>query len=395
MKSKNFNNYFKKQALKKDKENPVFMEARETFPLKEIFDILDKLQLEPQIMDDLKADRYGNDRLRRDPFGKVLLDEHGSPLRCRIITSKAPGKLGYNENRRRLYYYEYDGLFYYHSGEEGEGDTFDAIHLISKLKGKDPFLLAKSRLKHFDRIATMEDESDLIGTFNPIRPRELPTIEYLPGIKDCYLKQEWIDDGIPEYILQEFGIQYELRHKKYGRTIVIPYYSASGRLVGYNRRLLDAKIEKKEQKYSTMWGFQKGEYLFGLDKAIFGDTLIVFEGAKAVMKCHRMGMKNCVSTGGAKITRQQLFMLINLGVKTIVLAYDKDKQKSNKRTIHNLRPYFKVIETNYERCGEKENITDGSMEDFKFGIKYGTSYSKQPERQMKKKSTVNTLFPGM
>jgi hypothetical protein len=81
--------------------------------------------------------------------------------------------------------------------------------------------------------------------------------------------------------------------------------------------------------------------------------VIIFEGEKSVLKMETLypGKNVSLATAGKKITLDQLNALLKLGIKEVVLGYDKDyktpeerklKLQEYEKIVGILRPYFEV-----------------------------------------------------
>lgn len=145
-----------------------------------------------------------------------------------------------------------------------------------------------------------------------------------------YVNNMFYADGISYDIQKEFEIGYD----DSTNCITIPIRDELGILVGVKGRFLDNTL--KENKYTALEKYAKGKILYGLYKTYNFikkcGFVYVCESEKGVMQLFSMGIYNCVSTGGKKITRNQKNKLIALGAK-IVFLYDKDVTKEEIQNI--------------------------------------------------------------
>lgn len=162
-------------------------------------------------------------------------------------------------------------------------------------------------------------------TFKPNEPiDEKVKLQYV--MRPWY---EWIQEGISYQTQVEYEVGYDLWtdrvvnmiRNKDGELIGV-----KGRYVGDNEEILDKK------KYLYIKKMNKSLELFNLHKALpyikKHKCVIVWEGYKSVMKCHSIGIYNCVSIEGDDISPVQISLLKELGIDiTIILAFDKDKMK--------------------------------------------------------------------
>lgn len=172
----------------------------------------------------------------------------------------------------------------------------------------------------------------------------------------------WIDEGIDWKTQKEFGVGFDLET---GR-VIFPVRNRFGELIGVKGRT----VVGDEAKYLYLYECNKSIELFNLDKALpyIDDKkeVIVFEGAKSVMKAWSYGYKNCVSIEGDSITDEQIQLLKELGIEiNIVLAFDKDKSEewvkdSIVRRITNRNVY--MIHDFFDFLDEKDAPVDKGKE---------------------------------
>jgi len=135
----------------------------------------------------------------------------------------------------------------------------------------------------------------------------------------------WIKEGIDWQTQVEFGVGFDLET---GR-VTFPVHNRFGQLIGVKGRT----VVGDPMKYIYLYELNKGIELFNLHRAlpyIHDKTeVIVFEGAKSVMKAWSFGIRNCVSVEGSDVTDIQIELLRDLGQNVrIVIAFDKDKDES-------------------------------------------------------------------
>lgn len=142
--------------------------------------------------------------------------------------------------------------------------------------------------------------------------------------------QGWIDDGISIESMQKFGISW------YGANnyIIIPHRNIQGKLVGIRRRSLNP--EDAKNKYmplfleGTLYEHPLSLNLYGLyenQKAIREQKkAIIVEGEKSVLLSDTFyGNKSItVATCGFNVSDWQMNALLKLGVREVVLGFDKD-----------------------------------------------------------------------
>ena len=150
-----------------------------------------------------------------------------------------------------------------------------------------------------------------------------PIDEYILSYYMPYVNDYFKNDGITYQVQSLFEIGYD----SYSNRITIPIRNYDGVLVGVKGRFFGEIKDQEIQKYIYLEPCNKGQVLFGLDKSqeyIQHEHLVyVGESEKFVMQLFSYGDKNCVSTGGKTISRQQIELLSRL-CADIILCLDKD-----------------------------------------------------------------------
>lgn len=137
----------------------------------------------------------------------------------------------------------------------------------------------------------------------------------------------------PEYITAT-GLCYqndrgELIDRFAGR-VVFPWFTTSGRVVGFTARVLDARTKGVNQKYVNSPDsdiYHKDHELYGIyqaKKAIAKeDSVFMVEGQADVIAMHQCGIENVVANSGTALSIHQIHMLHRF-TQNITLIYDGD-----------------------------------------------------------------------
>lgn len=247
-------------------------------------------------------------------------------------------KLCYFRNSKEFYCYTNCGkmnLFSFIMNVQG-CSFFEAIEFLKrKLKistrvglhnpsnSESEELLALKRDLQTKSEMTSQDFSDV--------PLESIDDKILNYFEDIYYTG-WIDEGISIETMQKYNIKW------YGleNHIIIPHYDIEGNLVGIRRRTLQEAELNSGIKYmpetiqGKMYTHSLNFNLYGLDKnkkAIQEHKkVIIVEAEKSVLLSDTYyGDKSItVATCGFNISNWQKQILLNLGVKEVILGYDKD-----------------------------------------------------------------------
>lgn len=179
-------------------------------------------------------------------------------------------------------------------------------------------------LSNYDRISSSNDNQkqrvEMIFYSGDIL-KHLPQPHILP----------WEEEGITYEVMQSRGVCYDPA----AHGIVIPHYDLDGDLIGIRERTL-VKEEEKYGKYKPailngkMYNHPLGFALYNLNfskeniKII--QKAIVFEGEKSCLKYASLfGIDNDISVAvcGSSLINYQVDLLLSLGVKEIIVAFDK------------------------------------------------------------------------
>ena len=164
-----------------------------------------------------------------------------------------------------------------------------------------------------------------------------------------------------EGISKETQIKYEIKKSSINEAIIFPHYDDEGRLVGIRQRNLLPEAIKAYGKYrpatlaGVMYTSPLSFYLFGLDKnkeAIKRTKrAIIFESEKSVMKLDSAidpKYNNSVASFGMNFSYYQFKLLEDLGVKEIIIAFDRQFQSPGKKDPEYVR-YAKKLMSFVER----------------------------------------------
>ena len=300
----------------------------------------------------------------------------------------------------KLYYYKNEKIFKCYTECNAMFDIFDLIMRIHKTRDEEITLrqaIEMTGLENDYQIIDKEILSDLeylqqlskvansiIDEENEIRVLSKSILNNFPF--DEIGNKPWIDEGISQEAMDRFTIGYN----KYLNAITIPNFDHEGRLIGIRGRFFN---EDSKAKYmpimfkNEILSHPTGRYLYGYyenKNSIKNKGIaVLFEGEKSVLKMETFYPLNNValSTSGKRITLDHLNALIKLGIREVVIAYDKDystpaerKEKiaEYEKISSILTPYFAVsIIVDYEnKLNYKDSPADKSKEIFEDLMRY-------------------------
>lgn len=172
--------------------------------------------------------------------------------------------------------------------------------------------------------------------------KELPD-DVMERYEDAGKKLDvWRNEGINDRELQKYSVKYD----SFTDRLVFPIRSPSGKIINISGRTLDPQYkEKKLPKYNYYGSLGRLDTMFGLyeNRADIERKreIIIFEGAKSVMKAESYGFNNCVAALTSRINRYQLELLIQLGCR-VVFAFDSDVELNKVDLIDTLKHYVHV-----------------------------------------------------
>jgi DNA primase len=136
-----------------------------------------------------------------------------------------------------------------------------------------------------------------------------------------YTREELITAGL--MVERDDGRAYD----RFRGRLMIPIRDRRGRVIGFGARTLDADGVPKYLNSPQTPVFDKGDTLYGLDRAIKGiraaERVVVVEGYMDVMQAHQAGFTDVVAQLGTALTEENLRRLTRY-TRRIILALDPD-----------------------------------------------------------------------
>lgn len=306
-------------------------ELKESLSLEQIFDIITHLGGEPQQLN-----------------GYLI---------CRTICHNPAG-----EGSKKLYYYNNTRLFKCFTDC---GDSFDIYELVLRAKSiqdpkagideeGNPILRSWYLPEAIDYVAayfnleTLQQQDDDISSLedwsvfhNYERIANISQEKQIVELKiydDSILThlprpaiQPWLKEGISQEVIDAHNIAYNPK----SNGIVIPHYDINNNLVGIRERTL-VKEEEAWGKYkpsilnNKMYNHPLSFNLYNLnhskDNIMALQKCILFEGEKSpLLYASYFGLENdiTVASCGSSFINYQFYLLMSLGVKEIIIGYDK------------------------------------------------------------------------
>ena len=324
----------------------------------------------------------------------ALMDSMGIPL----VSANSQYQLypsachhsDWERHKNKLYYYVQSQRWHCYSCS---GD-WDTIGLVQHLR-KCTFNQAVDYICHTLSINTPEldirqdidnwqrDLRRWLPNANIDEPAELTAYDpAILSVFDHLYPTDWLNYGITRDSMDKFSIGWYARQA----CISIPVVQG-GQLVGCRGRYTRQK-DIENGKYrpitlldGTVMKFPSSVCLYGYDqnKADIkrSKTVWLVESEKSVLKMDSWGIHNVLAVFGSNVSKQQIRMLLDLGVSTIILGFDSDYEKIDdedykffvikmNKIIGKLKPYFQVevVYNNMGFDGFKYSACDFTFEQF-------------------------------
>lgn len=187
--------------------------------------------------------------------------------------------------------------------------------------------------------------------------------------------QSWLDEGIPLDQMKRFGYRYDVLSNR----IVHPIRMPDGRIFSICGRTLDPDFkEKKLRKYTYLVKLGVLDTLFGLyenrEAIQRKGEVILFEGAKSVLKAAGYGYDNCCAVLTSHLNPYQLRILLSLRVR-VVIAFDEEVDPRKDEEIKKLKHFCQVdwVRNRDRLLGEKMAPVDNGAD------VWNTLYSKREQ----------------
>lgn len=136
---------------------------------------------------------------------------------------------------------------------------------------------------------------------------------------------EWEEEGINPEIMKKYNIRID----KNANRIVYPVYDNQLNLIGFKGRTRFKNYkEMKIKKYQNYQKIGTTDFFIGMKENYENikrqNEVIIFEGIKSGMKVEEWGYDYWLASETGWLNDEQILILIKLGVKNVVIAYDND-----------------------------------------------------------------------
>jgi DNA primase len=241
----------------------------------------------------------------------------------------------------------------------------DALKILCGHLGIDgsempPRLEATKTLRQFSR----KPKRKKVATYKILDPNYMARYEL-----NWDKLKVWEDEGISRETMQKF----QVRYCPFDNRIVFPIRTVTGEIMSVSGRTLDPDYKtklvngKKIRKYTYFQDLGEIDTLYGLSDNLTSikekREVIIFEGAKSVMKADSWGIYNSAAALTSHLSEPQVKILVKLGVR-VVLALDAGVNVNKDKHLPMLKR-FVPVETivNYQNLlEEKMSPADAGIE---------------------------------
>lgn len=230
----------------------------------------------------------------------------------------------------------------------------EATEKICQLSGKDisKMQICES-LRYYKSLKRMKEDEE-----PKIIKRDILPEQSIEKYSD-EIPQEWLDEGISADIMKKF----QIRIDRSANRIVYPVRDKNFNLIGFKGRTRFQNYKSLNvQKYMNYTKIGTIDFFAGMkeshDYIKEKNEIIIFEGIKSVMKLWSWGKQfNAVSSETSVLNMEQIKIILEMGIKNVVIAYDNDvyigeirkKMQFLKRFVN----VFAVIDSKKILSGEK------------------------------------------
>ena len=230
----------------------------------------------------------------------------------------------------------------------------EAVEKICQLSGKDisKMQICES-LRYYRSLKRMKEDEE-----PKIIKRDILPEQSIEKYRD-EIPQEWLDEGISADIMKKF----QIRIDRSANRIVYPVRDKNFNLIGFKGRTRFQNYKSLNvQKYMNYTKIGTIDFFAGMkeshDYIKEKNEIIIFEGLKSVMKLWSWGKQfNAVSSETSVLNMEQIKIILEMGIKNVVIAYDNDvyigeirkKMQFLKRFVN----VFAVIDSKKILSGEK------------------------------------------
>ena len=250
----------------------------------------------------------------------------------------------HNSNSHKLYYYKNSKNFFCHRC----GKSWDIFSLIQHILNYDNVVQAVEYVCNICKIdistCQVKQNIDQWQSMKKFLPNyeqgKQELVVYDKSVLDLFkplAHVSWLNDGISKQAMAKFNIGWYARNEQ----ITLPVFDVNGDLVGIHARNTRQQLVDKGLKYQPLktlngeYKFPTGQVLYGLyqnqDAIKSSHSIILFEAPKSTIQMQDILGDNNISCAmfGWNFNKVRRDMLLDIGVKTVIIALDKQYQSQD------------------------------------------------------------------
>lgn len=257
-----------------------------------------------------------------------------------------------SDGKMKLYYYIDEQQFHCYTACDGSFDIYDLVVKNHALKGVEInftgainwILKTLGKKNYYNDIpegfghsfVSRREELDWLDSLEVKKPVNIDMVvhsEYTLNLFSDKPHPLFLSDNISEEAMKKFEIMY---YEKSNRIVIPHRVHDTGELIGLKSRSLNFEDIDNGYKYIPL-KIQNVQYSYPTYQNLYGlyqnkeaikkvKKVVIFESEKSVMQFETYfpNLNFSVALCGSNISRQQVEMLINLGVQEVILALDKE-----------------------------------------------------------------------
>lgn len=196
-----------------------------------------------------------------------------------------------------------------------------AIEKISNMTGTELGALETSSVMAYYR-AVYEAQRNIVEQKKNIR--EILPSDYMDRFSD-EVPDEWVQEGIAPEVMKKYGVRID----KDSNRIVYPLYDNEDHLISVKGRTRFKDFKALGlSKYIPYTKLGQMDFFVGMkqnrENILKKNEVVIFEGIKSGMKVESWGYDNWLSSESCELNEEQEKILLRMGIKTIIIAYDSD-----------------------------------------------------------------------
>ena len=300
------------------------------------------------------------------------------------------------EGSRKLYYYENTRLLHCYTGcAESSFDIFELTRKVMRIQKRIEYDLNEAvryiaikfgiiTSKNDEEIGLLSKDWDIFASHDKINDLEVKNYditlkEYDKTILDRFnynvRLRPWLQEGIKQEALDQARIGFYPG----GDQITIPHFDKDGRFIGLRGRALCEEDAERFGKYrpitvnKLLYNHPLGMNLYNLNLSkdnikSFGRAIVVESEKSTLLYKSYFGLENDITVAccGSNLSMYQMQFLLDLGVKEVTIAFDRQFQEKGDAECQRLINKLTKIHDKYKNYTTVSLIFDkGMITDYK------------------------------